>query len=126
MNYMLLIYDREDALEGLREGPSFDACVEACEGLVDDLKKDGRYRGAGILQPTSAATSVRLREGKRLVTDGPFAETREQLAGYMIVEAADLDEAMAIAARHPIAQSGTVEVRPLMYVPFLQEAEALR
>ena len=124
MNYMLLIYDDESALAGLREGASFEACTQACEGLVDDLGLDGKYVGAGILQPTSAATSVRLRQGKRLVTDGPFAETREQLAGYLIVEAADLDEAMAIAARHPVARTGTVEVRPLMYVPFLENANA--
>ena len=124
MNYMLLMYDDETTLSGLREGPNFDACVQACEGLVDELWEDGRYVGAGILQPTSAATSVRLREGRRRVTDGPFAETREQLAGYMIVEASNLDEALAIAARHPVARTGTVEIRPLMYVPFLENAPA--
>ena len=68
------------------------------------------------LQPTSAATSVRVRDGKRLVTDGPFAETREQLGGYYLIDAKDLDEAIAIAARIPSARLGTVEVRPLVEV----------
>jgi hypothetical protein len=119
MNYMLLIYDDESTLGGLREGPSFDTCVGACEGLVERLQASGQYLAAGILQPTSCATSLRLREGRRMITDGPFAETREQLAGYMMIRAKDLDEALAIAAQHPVAKTGTVEVRPLMYVPFL-------
>ena len=121
---MLLVYSDDATLEALREAPHEDACLAACEGLVDDLAEGGRYVGAGILQPTSTATSVRIREGRRIVTDGPFAETREQLAGYLIVDAENLDDAIAVAARHPVAQSGTLEVRPLMYVPFLDKAKA--
>ena len=73
--------------------------------------------GASELEPTSAATSVRVRDGKRLVTDGPFAETREQLGGYYLIEAKNLDEAIAIAARVPSVSAGTVEVRPLVERP---------
>jgi hypothetical protein len=90
-----------------------------CEGLAERLMESGHYLSGGILQPTSTATSVRLRGGQRLVTDGPFAETREQLAGYMLVEARDLDEALSIATQHPVAKVGTVEVRPLKDVAYL-------
>ena len=126
MNYMLLIYDNEANSPfgpdgGIREGAAFDDCCDACEGIVDRLKAGGRYVAAGILQPTAMATSLRLREGRRMVTDGPFAETREQLAGFLQIEAEDLDEALAIAAEHPVARTGAVEVRPVMYVPFLDE-----
>ncbi len=107
MNYMLLVYMEENPLE----------VPEGCGTMVDRLAEEGNFVAGGILQPTTTATSVRRREGKRLVTDGPFAETREQLAGYMIVEADNLDEAIAIAAEHPVAEVGTIEVRPLFYVP---------
>ncbi|MBC7807180.1 MAG: YciI family protein [Akkermansiaceae bacterium] len=117
MNYMLLIYQEEEA-PGQTEDVHGE-CVKTCEGLVDRLWASGQYVAAGILQPTSHATSVRLRQGNRLVTDGPFAETHEQLAGYLLVEANDLDEAVAIAAQHPVAKTGTVEVRPLREIPFL-------
>ncbi len=122
MNYMLLIYDDERGMVGTREGAEFDECCDLCDGLVDRVKANGQYVAAGILQPTSTATSVRLRGGERIVTDGPFAETREQLAGFMQIQAENLDEALAIAAQHPVAKTGTVEVRPLMYVPFLEKA----
>ena len=72
------------------------------------------YLAAAPLHPTSTATSVRMRDGKRLVTDGPFAETREQIGGYFLIEAGNLDEAIAIAARIPSARMGTIEVRPLV------------
>jgi len=71
---------------------------------------------ANPLHPTSAATSIRVRDGKRLVTDGPFAETREQLGGYFLIDAKDLDEAIGIAARIPAARTGTVEIRPVMEI----------
>ena len=110
MRYMLLIYGEEGTLsEGERE-----QCYEESTGLTHELHAKGQYLAAAPLHPTRTAASVRMREGKRLVTDGPFAETREQLGGYYLVEAEDLDEAMGIAARIPAARWGTVEVRPVV------------
>jgi hypothetical protein len=118
MQYMLLIYSDEQALsEGERQ-----QCYEESTQLARALHADGQYRAAAPLQPTSAATSVRVRGGKRLVTDGPFAETREQLGGYFLVEARDLDEAIGIAARIPMARQGTVEIRPVVEIPDLPRA----
>jgi hypothetical protein len=85
--------------------------------FTEQVKSSGHYRAGDPLQPTSTATSVRLRHGKPLVTDGPFAETREQLGGYYLIDANNLDEAVAIAARIPSARLGTIEVRPVMAVP---------
>lgn len=116
MNYMLLVYMDEAA--PVEPVTSKD---EKCGGLAERLMESGQYVSAGILQSTSSATSVRLRQGRCLITDGPFAETREQLAGYMMVEAADLDEAIAIAAQHPVAQWGTIEVRPVREIPVFQK-----
>jgi hypothetical protein len=81
--------------------------------LSDELAARGQYLGGAPLYPSSSATSVRVRDGKRLVTDGPFAETREQLGGYMLIDVKDLDEAIAIAGRIPLARTGTVEIRPV-------------
>jgi hypothetical protein len=117
MNYMMLIY-LEERLMAAPDAMSGDMPKD-CEGLAERLMESGHYLSGGILQPTSTATSVRLRGGQRLVTDGPFAETREQLAGYMLVEARDLDEALSIATQHPVAKVGTVEVRPLKDVAYL-------
>ena len=89
--------------------------------LAHRLKAEGSYLGASPLQPVATATSVRVRQGKRLRTDGPFAETREQLGGYFLVEANTLDEAVEIAGRLPGARVGTVEVRPVMEVAGLPE-----
>ena len=121
MNYMLLIYQEEASPEKTED--DHDACVKTCEGLVDRLWANGQYVSAGILQPTSTATSVRLRDGNPLVTDGPFAETHEQLAGYLMVEAKNLDEAITIAVQHPVAKTGTVEIRPVREIPFLTPAD---
>ena len=82
--------------------------------LTHELHASGQYLAAAPLHPTSTATSVRVRDGKRLVTDGPFAETREQLGGYFLIDAKDLDEAIGIAARIPGARLGTIEIRPVM------------
>jgi hypothetical protein len=107
---MLLIYQDEQTLS--------EAARETCYGestqVAHDIAASGNYLGANPLQPTATATSVRVRDGKRLVTDGPFAETREQLGGYFLVDTADLDEAIAIAERIPGARFGTVEVRPVV------------
>ncbi|MGI8991564.1 MAG: YciI family protein [Bryobacteraceae bacterium] len=109
MKYMLLIYADEQALsESERE-----QCYGESAELARQLHSNGQYLAASPLQPTSTATSVQVRNGKPLVIDGPFAETREQLGGYYLVNARDLDEAIGIAARIPAARFGTVEIRPL-------------
>src|SRR5881394_2363665 len=90
--------------------------IAECRAFFDWLAKSGRLVGHNVLQPTRAAKTVRVREGKRLMTDGPFAETKEQLGGYFLIDAKDLDEAIGIAARIPGARTGTVEIRPVMDV----------
>jgi hypothetical protein len=115
MKYMLLIYGDELALSE----PERQDCYAESTQLAQQLHSSGQYLAANPLQPTSMATSVRMRDGKRLVTDGPFAETREQLGGYFLVEAKNLDEAIAIAAKIPMARKGTVEVRPVIEIPGL-------
>ena len=110
MKYMLLVYLDENAMtEEQREH-----CYMESAQLAQDLNSGGQYLDASPLHPVATATSVRVREGKRLVTDGPFAETREQLGGYYLIEAKDLDEAIGIAERIPPARVGTIEIRPVM------------
>jgi hypothetical protein len=117
MKYMLLIYLDEHALgETERE-----ECYGESAQLAQEIHSSGQYLAANPLHPTSTATSIRVRDGKRLVTDGPFAETREQLGGYFLIDAKDLDEAIAIASRIPGARTGTVEIRPVMEVAGLPE-----
>ena len=115
MKYMLLIYGDEKALDDSERKQCY---VESTE-LAHDLHSAGQYLAAAPLHPTSRAISVRVRESKRLVTDGPFAETREQLGGYFLVEASDSDEAIDIATRIPMARLGTVEIRPVIEIPGL-------
>jgi hypothetical protein len=112
MRYMLLIHDEEKAFQKLSEADR-NAIYAEYRQFSQEISASGNYVSGSELQPTSAATSVRVRDGKRLVTDGPFAETREQLGGYYLVEAKNLDEAIALAARIPSARTGTIEVRPL-------------
>jgi hypothetical protein len=112
MKYMLLIYSDENAWTDAERA----SCYAESTELTHELNARGQYIGANPLQPVATATSVRVRNGKRLVTDGPFAETREQLGGYFLVEAKDLNEAMTIAGRIPAARKGTVEVRPVMEI----------
>jgi hypothetical protein len=113
MQYLLLIYLPESQWETLGQ-PERQEIYGQYRDLIGDLQKTGKYLGGNELQPTSTATTVRVRNGKKAVTDGPFAETKEQLGGYFLVEAKDLDEAMAIAARIPSATTGSIEVRPVM------------
>ena len=112
MKYMLLVYLEEHSLS---ETEREECYVESAQ-LACDLSAQGKYLSAGPLHPTATATSVRVRDGKRLVTDGPFAETREQLGGYYLVDASDLDEAMKIAERIPVAKHGTIEIRPVLEI----------
>ncbi|HEV8138446.1 MAG TPA: YciI family protein [Pyrinomonadaceae bacterium] len=117
MKYMLLVYMNENAMTDDER----QHCYAESAQLTQDLDAKGQYVAAGPLHPVSTATSVRVREGKRIVTDGPFAETREQLGGFYIVDAKDLDEALAIAEKIPPAKYGTIEIRPLMEIPGLPE-----
>ena len=110
MRYLLLIYGDENVLSQTER----EQCYQESLELAGELSAQGQFLSTAPLQPTSTATTVTVREGKRLVTDGPFAETREQLGGYFLVEAQDLDEAIAIAARIPGARWGKVEVRPVV------------
>jgi hypothetical protein len=116
MRYMLLICDREADWEALSEKDQV-ALYQEYMSFTESIKKSGKHRASDRLQPVATATTVRVRNGKTVTTDGPFAETREQLGGYYIVEAKDLDEATAIAARIPSARMGSIEVRPIMETP---------
>ena len=117
MRYLLLVYLDEQALDEAER----EKCYEESIQLTQELHAKGQFLAAAPLHPTSTATSVRVREGRRLVTDGPFAETREQLGGYFLIDARDLDEAMGIAARIPAARRGTVEIRPLVELAGMPE-----
>ena len=113
MKYMLLIYHDEPSWDAVPEAERQQIYLEYRK-LRADLEARGQFVTGSQLQPISTATSVRVRDGKELVTDGPFAETHEQLGGYFLIEAKNLDEATAIAARIPSARTGTIEVRPLV------------
>jgi len=113
MKYMLLIYMAEDAMNATEREQCYNDSTQLCH----DLASRGQFVTASPLQPIATATSVRIREGKRTVTDGPFAETREQLGGFYIIDAKDLNEAITIAAQVPPAKKGTVEIRPVMELP---------
>jgi len=117
MRYLLLIYLDEQTLDDTER----ERCYQESIRLTHDLAANGNFLATAPLHPTTTATSVRIREGKRFVTDGPFAETREQLGGYFLVQANDLDEAIGIAARIPGARRGTVEVRPVVELEGLPE-----
>jgi hypothetical protein len=116
MKYILLIHHDEQAWGRLTEAEQEEIYREY-RALREALLTSGQYVAGDRLNPTSEARSVRVREGKRIVTDGPFAETREQLGGYFLLDARDLDEAIAIAARIPTAKTGTIEVRPVAETP---------
>jgi hypothetical protein len=113
MKYLCLIYDNEKAWENMSKEESA-AIFGEYGALTNDIKKSGHWVGGNPLQPTSTATTVRVRQGKVSTTDGPFAETKEQLGGYYLVEAKDLNEAIQLAARIPSVRTGSIEVRPIM------------
>ena len=121
MQYMILIYLKEDALNESQRA----ACYEESAAFARKLHAGGQYVMAAPLHPTATATSVRTVEGRTLVTDGPFAETREQLGGFFLVEATNLDEAIGIAKQIPAGKWGTVEIRPVMEIFGLPERQAV-
>ena len=113
MQYLLMIYLNE-AEFGKKDAAARKNVTAEYGAFTQSIIQSGHFKAGDGLQPTSTATTVRVRDGKTLTTDGPFAETREQLGGYYLVEAKDLDAALAIAARIPGAKTGSVEVRPVM------------
>ena len=113
MKYMLLIYHEEQAWNSGTEDERQKTYAEYRQ-LIQELKSSGRYLFGDQLQPTATAQSVRVRNGRQFITDGPFAETREQVGGFFMIEADDADEANRIAARIPSARTGTIEVRPVV------------
>ena len=113
MQYMLLIYDNEKMWPSMNEKER-NALMGEYFAFTEEIKKSGKLVAGDALQATNTATTVRVRNGKPLTTDGPFAETKEQLGGYYLIEAKDLDEAMAMAAKIPSARFGSIEVRPIM------------
>ena len=113
MQYLLLIYNAESEWDAMSEAEA-GKMQQEFGAFTQDIIASGNYKGGNRLHPTSKATTVRVENGKTLVTDGPFAETKEQLGGYYLIEAADLDEATALAARIPSARTGPVEVRPIV------------
>lgn len=113
MQYLLMIYGNEAAMADVKPGDMVAMSAEYAT-FTQNIVKSGHFKGGERLAPSSNATSVRVREGKTLMTDGPFAETREQLTGYYVIDAKDLDEATMIAGKIPGARSGTIEVRPIL------------
>ena len=116
MKYLLLIYESEAAATGLSEaeqGKMFQEYMDYTRGI----KKSGNYVSGEALEPIATATTVRVKNGKTVSTDGPFAETREQLGGFYLVEAKDLDEAIKLGAGIPAVRTGSIEVRPIMPTP---------
>ena len=113
MQYLLLIYSNEALTQNFSRADG-EAMMSEYRTYTESIAKSGHYKGGNRLQPIASATTVRVRDGKRQTTDGPFAETREQLGGYYLIEAKDLDEARSIAARIPGAKTGSIEVRPVV------------
>ncbi len=116
MQYLLMIYADETTVAGMTPAEGA-VMLKEYGGFTQGIIAAGNFKGSNRLQPVATATSVRVRDGKTLLTDGPFAETAEQLGGYYLIDAANLDDAIAIAARIPGARTGTVEVRPIWAMP---------
>src|SRR5258705_7489078 len=117
MKYMLLVYMDENAMNETERADCYDKSAR----LAQEIHAKGQFLDASPLHPTATATSVRVREGKKIVTDGPFAETREQLGGYYLIAGKNLDEAITIAERIPGARWGTIEIRPVMGISGLPD-----
>lgn len=115
MQYLLLIYQAEAATQNRSEAEARAMFTEYGQ-FTQAIKDSGQYKGGNALQPVTTATTVQVRDGKTLATDGPFAETREQLGGYYLIDAAHLDDAIAVAARIPAARNGSIEIRPVWAV----------
>ncbi len=113
MRYLCLIYENEKAWEALPPAES-EAIMSEYFQFTDDIRKNGKYVAGEALQPTATATTVRVRNGKVSSTDGPFAETKEQLGGYYLIEATDLNDAIQVASRIPSARMGSIEIRPVI------------
>ncbi len=113
MQYLLLIYNNESDFAAMSEDEK-QTLFKDYHSFTADIRESGHYLGGNPLQPVATATTVRVRDGKPMTTDGPFAETREQLGGYYLIEAGDLDQATGIAARIPGARTGSIEVRPIL------------
>lgn len=116
MQYLLLIYENENAIPP-DDSEEIKPIIEEYYALTNEVREKGILIGAEPLEPTSTATTVRVREGKVHITDGPFAETKEQLGGFYLLECKDLDEAIGYASRIPAARVGSIEVRPIMKLP---------
>ena len=116
MQYLLMIYHAEAEEKKMSEAETSSMHAEYGQ-FTRGIMESGSYKGGNALQPTATATTVRVRDGKTLATDGPFAETREQLGGYYLIDAEHLDEAIGIAARIPGAKVGSIEIRPIWLVP---------
>jgi hypothetical protein len=121
MKFMLLCYDDDQAWADAGEG-AMRAAIDEAVKLTHELSAKGQYLLATPLESVATATTVRIRDGKRTITDGPFAETREVLGGFYLIDVNDRDEAITVAARHPGARLGTVEVRPIVEIPGLPAA----
>ena len=121
MKYLLMIYQDEKARAAETEAQRSQLMGEYMQ-FMKEIQASGHMRAGEPLRPSSMATCVRVQDGKRMVTDGPYAETREQLGGYFLIEAKDLDEAIGIAARIPGARMGTIEVRPIAQMPVAANA----
>jgi hypothetical protein len=113
MRYLCLIYENETAWESVPPA-ELEAIMNEYFGFTDDIRKNGKYVAGEALQPTASATTVRVRNGKVSTTDGPFAETKEQLGGFYLIEATDLNDAIQVASRIPGARSGSIEIRPVV------------
>jgi hypothetical protein len=112
MKYLCLVYDDERNLDAMSNG-EFEGLVAQCLAVDEELRKSGQVIASEALQPVQTATTVRVRNGKVSTVDGPFAETKEQLGGFFLIDAQDLDEAIQVAAKIPSARLGSIEVRPI-------------